>query len=74
MKVFEPKPNVKFYDANTRREMMYVYPISTSWVKGWILVKHVDGTWVTLRKANGNDIEAINKAVIECHHEEQSDV
>ena len=69
MTEFDPKPSIEFYDAKTRREMKYVYPSSTSWTAGWILVKNPgDGMWVTLRKATDRDIEAINKAVVECHH------
>jgi hypothetical protein len=61
-------PGIEFYDAASRRKMKYVYPGTAHSAAGWILFKHLDGQWVTLRKATDADLEAINKAVVEGHH------
>lgn len=61
---------LKFFDGATKREMKYVYPDTPHWSAGWILFKHPDGQWVTLRKATEGDIKRINQAVIGAHHAE----
>lgn len=51
------------------REMMLVYPEEPrESLRGWLLYKHHDGQWVTLREATDADKAAINKAVVEAHH------
>jgi hypothetical protein len=62
-----------FYDCASGREMKYVYPDSSHWTAGWLLYKHPDGQWVTLRKATDADISTINRAVSTAHHKEQTD-
>lgn len=67
---FDP-PGLQFYDERTSRYMKYVYPDAQGapeHVRGWILYRHPDGQWVTYRKANDKDIEAINKMVSDAHH------
>ena len=59
---------INFYDNATGKHMKYVYPDSPHWTAGWILYKHPDGQWVTLRKATDDDINRISQAVIEAHH------
>lgn len=59
MKHYEPT-GVKFYDTASRREMMYSQDEDT---RGWLLWKHPDGQWVTLRKATKDDIGRINLCV-----------
>ena len=44
-------------------EMMYCYPDSKHELAGWILYRHPDGQWVTLRKATDADVEEISEAV-----------
>lgn len=68
--VAEPDDPVglEFFDNATKKRMKYVYPDSKHWAAGWILYKHPDGQWVTLRKATQQDIERISQAVIEAHH------
>jgi hypothetical protein len=61
-------PGLEFYEAKTRKQMKYVYPDSEHWARGWILYKHPDGQWVTLRKATQDDIDRISAAVVEAHH------
>jgi hypothetical protein len=61
-------PGIEFFDAATSRRMKYVYPGSSHWTAGWLLYKHPDGQWVTLRKATRDDIAAISGAVVEAHH------
>lgn len=53
-------PGLNFYDQETRRTMRYVYPDTKHWAAGWLLFKHPDGQWVTLRKATENDLMRIN--------------
>ena len=59
---------LEFYDARSERWMKYVYPDTPHWTAGWILYKHPDGQWVTLRKATDDDIAVMNRAVSEAHH------
>ena len=52
------------------KEMMYCYPDSKHELAGWILYRHPDGQWVTLRKATEADVEKISEAVnaqFHCH-------
>lgn len=51
-------------------EMMYCYPDSNHELAGWILYRHPDGQWVTLRKATDEDIEAMAIAVSAQFHRE----
>ena len=55
---------LEFFDTATKKRMKYVYPDSPHWT-GWILYKHPDGQWVTLRKATYADVGSISQAVIE---------
>lgn len=50
------------------KEMMYCYPDSKHELAGWILYRHPDGQWVTLRKATDADIEAVSEAVSSQFH------
>lgn len=60
---------IRFYDNASKREMMLVYPDEPQEsLRGWILFRHPDGQWVTLRKATDADRKAINAAVVEAHH------
>jgi len=68
-KHFDPS-GLEFFDAATNRKMKCVYPDSSHWTAGWLLYRHPDGHWVTLRKATDADLAAINAAVVEGHHSE----
>jgi hypothetical protein len=59
-------PGLEF-EANGK-QMKYVYPDTPHSAAGWLLYRHPDGQWVTLRKATDADIVAINRAVVESHH------
>jgi hypothetical protein len=61
-------PGLKFYDGASRRWMKLVY--EGHWAAGWIVFKHPDGQWVTLREATSEDLDRINAAVVKAHHEE----
>ena len=50
------------------KEMMYCYPDSKHELAGWILYRHPDGQWVTLREATQDDLARINTAVSLAHH------
>lgn len=63
-------PGLEFYDDGSKCTMKYVYPDTEHPAAGWLLYKHPDGQWVTLRKATENDIQKINAAVISAHHGE----
>jgi len=45
------------------KEMMYCYPDSKHELAGWIIYRHPDGQWVTLRKATEADVEKMSEAV-----------
>lgn len=61
---------LEFFDNATKKRMKYVYPDTKHWTAGWILYKHPEGKWVTLRKATDDDITRISQAVVEAHHAE----
>ena len=67
---FNP-PGFEFFDGNSQRQLKYVYPDTKHWTAGWLLYKHPDGQWVTLRKATDDDIKALNGAVVRAHHEHE---
>ena len=45
------------------KEMMYCYLDSQHELAGWILCRHPDGQWVTLRKATEQDIMVLSIGV-----------
>jgi hypothetical protein len=55
------------FEANGK-EMMYCYPDSQHELAGWILYRHPDGQWVTLRKATDEDTRRMSQAVSRCFH------
>jgi hypothetical protein len=62
------EPDGLKFEANGK-QMMYCYPdCERESLRGWILYKHPDGQWVTLRKATDDDIKRINSAVVDAHH------
>lgn len=58
---------LNFYDNKSKRQMKLVY--EGHYLSGWLLYKHPDGQWVTLRKATEADLNTLNSAVIQAHHE-----
>lgn len=46
-------------------EMMLVY--EGAW-KGWLVRRHPDGQWVTLRKATPEDWRSLGCAITQAHH------
>jgi hypothetical protein len=72
-KCFDPSTKLdvaplRFYDQRREQDMMYVYPETKHELAGWIIYKHPDGQWVTLRKATGDDIERLDAMVTSAHH------
>lgn len=63
-KAFEPK-GYRFSDLNSKREMMLV---SEGEWNGWLVYRHPDGQWVTLRKATEEDIHKLSQAMVLAHH------
>lgn len=59
---------ISFFDANSNRQMRYIYPDAGHWCAGWVVVKNPSGEWMTLRKATDADIAVISKAVVAAHH------
>lgn len=60
-------PGTSFFDANTGRNMRLV--TAGEW-KGWIVYRHPDGGWVSLRRATQDDLARINDAVSAAFHME----
>ena len=57
-RLFQPN-GIRFFDVRTQREMIKVHePGHDS--DGWVCYQDPDGQWVTLRKATGRDLLAIN--------------
>jgi hypothetical protein len=63
-----PGLNFQARYAGKTRAMRYVYPDTDHEAAGWILWKHPDGLWVTLRKATEADIEEMSAAVSRDFH------
>jgi hypothetical protein len=59
---------LRFYDQRRKQDMMYVYPDTKHELAGWLLYKHPDGQWVTLRKASDADVERLGAMVVSAHH------
>lgn len=57
---FEPA-GVKFFSVSRNQECMLCQ--SGAW-SGWILYKHPDGQWVSLRKATDKDMADLHNAAI----------
>ena len=56
------------FEANGK-QMKYCYPdCPRESLRGWLLYKHPDGQWVSLRKATDDDLARINAAVVQAHH------
>jgi hypothetical protein len=59
---------INFYSISMKKQMRYLYPdCGDSWA-GWILYRHADGPWVSLRKATDRDIAELTVAVTKAHH------
>lgn len=57
---YEPK-GVEFFDCASSRTMLLVADDeSRKEIRGWVLYRHPDGQWVTLRKATDEDLDRIN--------------
>ena len=69
MDLYDPA-GTRFYDVTSGREMKYV---TEGHAKGWIVYKHPDGQWVTLRKATDADLAMINETVVRAHHSDLED-
>ncbi len=61
---FQPV-GLRFYSQSMHREMMLVTEGDFS---GWIVYKHPDGQWVTLRKATESDRTDLANAMSRAHH------
>lgn len=59
---------INFWSATRKQEMRYLYPDSGHEWAGWILYRHPDGQWVSLRKATDRDIAELSAAVSKAHH------
>lgn len=57
---------VEFYDAASGRTMMFVDDAEPQkgW-RGWLLYKHPDGQWVSLRKATLADLLMLAQAGVD---------
>jgi hypothetical protein len=66
---FEPKFDVAPLRFQAQgKEMMFVHADTKHELAGWILYRHPDGQWVTLRKATSADIAEMSAAVSAAHH------
>jgi hypothetical protein len=64
----EEASGIDFWSSARRQEMRYLYPDSGHPWSGWIVFKHPDGQWVSLRKATDRDITELSAAVSAAHH------
>lgn len=61
---------VKFYDGATGREMILVTDEEPrEGLRGWLVYRHAEGHWVTLRKATAADREAVMRAMSAALHD-----
>ena len=69
--IYEPV-GTRFYDLAGKRSMMLVSNDEPREdMRGWLLWRHPDGQWVTLRKATADDLSRLHKTfpqdVQQCH-------
>ena len=62
-----------FFDKASGREMKYVPGDSSHWTAGWLLYRHLDGQWLTLRKATGGDLEGLRSQIATTYGEHATD-
>ena len=62
-------PGLTFFDQVSGRDMRYVYPDTPHWAAGWLLYRHPEGQWVTLRRATEEDVARLSSAVVTAHHD-----
>lgn len=55
-------------DVPVREMLLVTDDEPREYLRGWLLFKHPDGQWVTLRKATDDDIAKLSQAVVEAHH------
>lgn len=66
----EPRKELKFFDRATNQQMVYIYPKQKDPWSGWLLRRDFySDRLVSVRVATQDDLERINKAVIEAHHD-----
>ena len=63
---YEP-PGVKFYSQSMNREMKLVKDAGRPW-DGWLVWKHPDGHWVSLRLATKADLAELDNAIVSARH------
>jgi hypothetical protein len=56
---YEPK-GIKFFEMGSKHELLLV--VEGSWA-GWLLYRHPDGQWVSLRKATQDDLAKIEQRI-----------
>ena len=54
---YQPQ-GIQFYDQASRREMIL---INQGPHTGWLVYKHPDGQWVTLRRASDEDLASLHQ-------------
>jgi len=55
-------------DVPMREMMLVTNDEPRAYLHGWLLYKHLDGQWVTLRKATDDDVARVSQAVVDAHH------
>ena len=63
---YEPK-GIKFYSQSRKQDMMFCTEEGHSFYQ-WILYRHPDGQWVSLRKATAQDRQQLSAALIKSYH------
>lgn len=58
---YTPKPSMRFFEPGGR-ELLLDLRQDTSW-GGWLFYRHVDGQWVSLRKATEADLVAMLRSI-----------
>jgi len=53
-----------FDDSKTGRAMRYIHPTNDHFLANWILWKHPDGQWVSMREATEDDLAVIDAEAI----------
>ena len=62
------EPSGTRFRAHGKEMMLVLTDEPRKDLHGWLLYRHADGQWVTLRKATDQDINAISAAVVAAHH------
>lgn len=65
---YNPKGYLFFDETSGRQIKLVAEDEPRESIRGWLLTKHPDGQWVSLRKATAADLDAVREAMVRDFH------